>query len=179
MSLFLSKRFNIRICTNRYRPDCLVFFLLSSFLITHLLLKELDTTGTVRRQRLYARRVLRDLASVLILFSGMLFLRGCLTHNTTSNRPTTGVPFSFRETGTSAFAAGTLAPFTHCGAFRFKSSSHLIWPAVCHARRQILQELVHLRSRHCRCVASPSNQVRRKAVTRYGRTVFLSSCTLH
>ena len=44
------------------------FFVISGFLITHLLLKELNATGTVNLRRFYFRRALPHLSAFLCLY---------------------------------------------------------------------------------------------------------------
>ncbi|SCF95418.1 Acyltransferase family protein [Streptomyces sp. Ncost-T10-10d] len=62
-----------------------VFFVISGFLITSLLLRELATTGRVSVRSFYARRALRLLpASSLVIVP----VTACATHRTSARSPT-------------------------------------------------------------------------------------------
>ncbi|MDH3661860.1 MAG: acyltransferase [Alphaproteobacteria bacterium] len=52
-----------------------VFFVISGFLITHLLLKEMDRTGTIDRWAFYKRRVFRLLPAIVVSMIGVALLQ--------------------------------------------------------------------------------------------------------
>lgn len=54
-----------------------VFFVLSGFLITYLLLKERETTGTISAMRFYVRRVLRIWPVYYMAFAAAVILAAC------------------------------------------------------------------------------------------------------
>src|SRR4051794_24658331 len=53
-----------------------LFFTLSGFLITYLLIKEMQKTGTVNVQRFYIRRILRIWPLYFVCLAGGLFVLG-------------------------------------------------------------------------------------------------------
>jgi peptidoglycan/LPS O-acetylase OafA/YrhL len=123
-----SKRFNIEL----YEPlsyGLPVFFLLSSFLITHLLLKELDTTGTVHVKGFYARRVLR----IWPLY--LSFLAGCYLLGVVSPQYHIETPrllaFLFLSGNWYVGARGWgSSPIYPLWSISVEEQFYLIWPAV-------------------------------------------------
>jgi peptidoglycan/LPS O-acetylase OafA/YrhL len=110
-----------------------IFFVLSGFLITSILLEEWTTTGNVNLRHFYARRFLRLvpalvlLAVVLLLLSGLLFSAG----EAMETRRTIPIALLYL---TDFFAS--LAPQTALGALRhtwslaIEEHFYLLWPPV-------------------------------------------------
>lgn len=68
-----------------------LFFVLSGFLITTLILHEWDSTGTVALRRFYARRALRLLPAACVLFAVFLLVVFLFGDKEFTGRPSAGV----------------------------------------------------------------------------------------
>ena len=125
---FLPKRFNIEL----YEPlssGLLLFFLLSSFLITHLLLRELDTTGTVHVKGFYARRVLRIWPLYLSFLAGCYLLGLVLPHYHIETPRLLAFLFLSGNWYVGARGWGT-SPIYPLWSISVEEQFYLIWPAV-------------------------------------------------
>jgi len=110
-----------------------IFFVLSGFLITSILLEEWTTTANINLRHFYVRRLLRLVPALvlltiaLLLFSGLLFSAG----EATQTRRTIPIALLYL---TDFFAS--LAPQTSLGALRhtwslaIEEHFYLLWPPV-------------------------------------------------
>jgi peptidoglycan/LPS O-acetylase OafA/YrhL len=116
-----------------------VFFVLSGFLITGLLLRELDATGTISLARFYARRVRRLLpAAILVLlvtlllsiaFLPPLLLPGVAGDVAAAAAYVSNVGFAIQATD--YFAAGQApSPVLHFWSLGVEEQFYLFWPAL-------------------------------------------------
>jgi peptidoglycan/LPS O-acetylase OafA/YrhL len=114
-----------------------IFFVISGFLITGLLLREHERTGTISFRSFYERRVKRILpASVLVLF--VTAVAGSLLFPVTRALSTLGdalwsmvfmANWRFALTGTDYFQEGTLpSPLQHYWSLGVEEQFYLVWP---------------------------------------------------
>ncbi|MDI3330495.1 MAG: acyltransferase family protein [Micrococcus sp.] len=130
-----------------------IFFVISGFLITGLLLREHERTGTISFRSFYRRRIKRILpASVLVLF--VTVIAASLLFPVTRTVSTMGDAlwslifagnWRFALSGTDYFQEGTLpSPLQHYWSLGVEEQFYLLWPwmllgillmlARCHAR---------------------------------------------
>ena len=114
-----------------------VFFLLSSYLITGLLLKELDATGTVRVKAFYARRALRIWPLYLSFLAGCYVL-GLIVHGLHMETSRL-LAFVFLSGNwyVGAFGWGH-SPIYPLWSISVEEQFYLIWPAVVMLGRRFL-----------------------------------------
>jgi peptidoglycan/LPS O-acetylase OafA/YrhL len=114
-----------------------IFFVISGFLITGLLLREHERTGTISFRSFYERRVKRILpASVLVLF--VTAVAASLLFPVTRALSTLGDAlwsflfmgnWRFAATGTDYFQEGTLpSPLQHYWSLGVEEQFYLVWP---------------------------------------------------
>lgn len=118
----------------------LVFFVLSGFLITWLLLRELDRTGEISIGNFYARRTLRIFPAFYVFWI-ICVLVAHLTH----------APFSWGEAIASFFYMGDYYTAMHPShahqimgitwSLGVEEKFYLIWPAICVLLRKDLRKL--------------------------------------
>jgi peptidoglycan/LPS O-acetylase OafA/YrhL len=116
-----------------------LFFVLSGFLITQLLLREIATTGTVSLKTFWARRARRIIpASVLVLVATMLAVREFISP---VERKTIGVDvlwsalfsanWRFAQQQTDYLAADRdLSPVLHYWSLGVEEQFYLVWPLL-------------------------------------------------
>jgi peptidoglycan/LPS O-acetylase OafA/YrhL len=115
-----------------------VFFVLSGYLITSLLVREADGTGTVSLVGFYARRARRILpAATVVLVAVVLYAGFRLPHS----QLTRIVPdawwsalflanWHFGHTGTSYFDPTFLSPLQHFWSLAVEEQFYLVWPLL-------------------------------------------------
>jgi peptidoglycan/LPS O-acetylase OafA/YrhL len=101
-----------------------VFFVISGFLITHLLLKELSATGTVRLRRFYFRRALR------IFPPFYLYLAVALALTLAGFFPGSGRAFVVAGTYTWNYLGGGSDLLEHTWSLSLEEQFYLLWPAA-------------------------------------------------
>ncbi len=102
----------------------MIFFVISGFLITNLLLDEKRATGDVNIQRFYGRRLLRILP-VNYLYIGFVF---CLW--TSDPHAFSGSAFLHALTYTFNFAANDSWLLGHLWSLSIEEQFYLLWPNV-------------------------------------------------
>jgi peptidoglycan/LPS O-acetylase OafA/YrhL len=110
-----------------------IFFVLSGFLITSILLEEWTTTGNISLRHFYARRFLRLVPALVLLAGALLLLSGLLfsTNEAADTRRTVPIALLYL---TDFFAS--LSPKTVLGALRhtwslaIEEHFYLLWPPV-------------------------------------------------
>ena len=116
-----------------------VFFVISGYLITKLLVEELDATGTIGFLRFYARRARRLLpaaiaASVATIFAGSLILAPLEMDLAARAAIASSAYVSnlwFMQQGLNYFAGDTQAnPFLHTWSLSVEEQFYLFWPAI-------------------------------------------------
>jgi peptidoglycan/LPS O-acetylase OafA/YrhL len=116
-----------------------VFFVLSGFLITGLLLRELDATGTISLAAFYARRARRLLpAAALVLLvtlvASILFLPPLLVPSVAADAAAAAAYVSnigFALQATDYFAGGQApSPILHYWSLGVEEQFYLFWPAL-------------------------------------------------
>ncbi|HEY4616092.1 MAG TPA: acyltransferase, partial [Citricoccus sp.] len=116
-----------------------IFFVISGFLITGLLLREYERTGTISFRTFYARRVKRILpASVLVL--AVTTVLASLLFPLTRTLSTVGDAlwalvfagnWRFAVSGTDYFQEGTLpSPLQHYWSLGVEEQYYLLWPLL-------------------------------------------------
>jgi peptidoglycan/LPS O-acetylase OafA/YrhL len=106
-----------------------VFFVLSGFLITTLLLREHRLTGTIRFKSFYVRRILRLYPALVLAALGIVVL-GLMTHEEPDRL--------CLSAGASLFYVGNLANysgrgsilFSHMWSLALEEQFYVVWPAV-------------------------------------------------
>jgi peptidoglycan/LPS O-acetylase OafA/YrhL len=102
-----------------------VFFVISGYLITRLLLEELDNTGTISLRRFYLRRSLRIFPPfyVFLAVMGGLWRMGIIPEDRAS--------FIAAATYTWSYFKGAHGYFiTHAWSLSIEEQFYLVWPAV-------------------------------------------------
>jgi peptidoglycan/LPS O-acetylase OafA/YrhL len=100
------------------------FFVISGFLITHLLLKELDAAGTISLKRFYFRRALRIFPPfyVYLAVALVLTLAGLFTGELRA--------FLIASTYTSNYLGGGSELVGHTWSLSLEEQFYLLWPAA-------------------------------------------------
>jgi peptidoglycan/LPS O-acetylase OafA/YrhL len=116
-----------------------VFFVLSGFLITGLLLKEMETRGCISLTRFYARRFRRLLPAGSLVLIATLISSYALLDTDRANRIATdarwstlfAANFRFIQQGTDYFAAQLPpSPLQHFWSLAVEEQFYAVWPAV-------------------------------------------------
>ncbi len=116
-----------------------VFFVISGFLITGLLLRELEKTGTVSLARFYSRRAKRLLPLTVVVLGAVVLLSWLLFDPVRMDEVSLGVVASglyvmnwlLAARATDYFAAGLQAsPVQHFWTLAVEEQFYLIWPAL-------------------------------------------------
>lgn len=116
-----------------------VFYVLSGFLITGLLLRELETTGTISLAKFYARRVRRllpaaSLVLVVTLVASIIMLPPLLIPDIAKDVAAAALYVSnmrFALQATDYFApVGTPSPILHFWSLGIEEQFYLFWPAL-------------------------------------------------
>ena len=109
-----------------------VFFVLSGFLITTLLLQEHAALGSVSLRRFYARRALRLLPAFFVLFAIALVLHFTLAHGD-GNRPKAlglfGMLF-YAANWVNVYRDGALGVVAHTWSLAIEEQFYLVWPVI-------------------------------------------------
>ena len=115
-----------------------MFFVLSGYLITGLLLKEGTETGTISLSNFWLRRVRRIIPAVVFAVLGTAFLCTIFNHALlTKLRPDVLPTLLFFNNWWQIFhnvsyfeALGQPSPVTHCWSLSIEEQFYLIWPVV-------------------------------------------------
>jgi peptidoglycan/LPS O-acetylase OafA/YrhL len=110
-----------------------VFFVLSGFLITSLLLSEAGRTGTVRLRWFYARRVLRLLPALLVLLVAAALYALLAPHPVGTIGLTSGIVGSALYVSDFQAATGhvpVLGLVEHTWSLSIEEHFYLVWPVV-------------------------------------------------
>ena len=125
-----------------------VFFVLSGFLITCLLLEEWDQFQTIRLRAFYARRALRLLPALLALLMAVVTFYRLLEPRTAARRTTVDALIALFYSTNWAFVFGVRQPvhvLTHTWSLSIEEQFYLTWPAIlilllrrCRSRQSLL-----------------------------------------
>lgn len=113
-----------------------IFFVISGFLITQLLIREWDRTGTISFKGFYARRVRRIIpASTLTLLATVLASYFIFPGSKAATVLWDGVAslgfvgnWRFASTGTDYFAQGAASPLQHFWSLGVEEQFYFVWP---------------------------------------------------
>ena len=109
-----------------------VFFVVSGFLITTLLMREFDTTGRVDLRAFYLRRTLRLLPALLLMIVVTAPLLWTTLRHTVLMPPELAIASSLLYVANWANVAVTTGtgPLTHTWSLSIEEQYYLIWPVV-------------------------------------------------
>ena len=115
-----------------------VFFVISGFLITQLLLREVDRTGTVSIAQFYVRRARRILpaatvVTVAVVVYAVFALPLTRLHDTTTDAGWTSVflaNWHFSNSGTDYFSVTDPSLFQHYWSLAVEEQFYLVWPLL-------------------------------------------------
>lgn len=106
-----------------------IFFVLSGFLITSILIAEQESTGAISLKNFYGRRALRLLPALItaVVLTGMLTLLGATPFHTLTGFTKAAIPALFYFSNFSNTEPGT---FVHTWSLSVEEQFYLIWPLV-------------------------------------------------
>ncbi len=108
-----------------------VFFVLSGFLITSLLIGELNATGSIDRGAFYMRRALRLFPPLLLLMVLSVALAADVGSNNGGVTMSRALPPVFFYYGNWVEAAGrSLGFLSHCWSLAIEEQFYLVWPLL-------------------------------------------------
>lgn len=115
-----------------------IFFVISGFLITGLLLREVERSGRVSFRHFYARRIRRLLpASALVLIATVVgakfLLPPLLLPDMGKDAAATSLFLAnmrFAQTGTDYLAGTSSSPFQHYWSLALEEQFYLVWPLI-------------------------------------------------
>lgn len=124
-----------------------IFFVISGFLITRILSRELERAGTIRLGRFYARRILRLypalLALVLCFIAAAIVLRG-LTSRILLN---SALALTYTSNVAMTISGEYMGNLSHTWSLAMEEQFYLVWPfallvaAALHLKRSVLAAL--------------------------------------
>jgi peptidoglycan/LPS O-acetylase OafA/YrhL len=107
-----------------------IFFVLSGFLITSLLLQEAAARGSIRLDRFYARRALRllpALALVVLVFGGLTRLLAVVPN---AEPRASAAALFYAANWIRAYGLFDLGPLEHCWTLAIEEQFYLTWPLI-------------------------------------------------
>ena len=109
-----------------------IFFVLSGFLITALLIEEWEQTGDISLKSFYWRRALRLVPALLVLLTALYFLSDLLFSTGEANDTRRGIPvaFVYASDVALAFFNVRLGALQHTWSLAIEEHFYLIWPVV-------------------------------------------------
>lgn len=109
-----------------------IFFVLSGFLITALLLEEWEQAGAISLKSFYWRRALRLVPALLILLTVLYFLSDILFKATEADDTRRGMPIAFLYASDVALAFFNirLGALQHTWSLAMEEHFYLIWPLL-------------------------------------------------
>lgn len=107
-----------------------VFFVLSGFLITLLLLKEYDRAGRISLKNFYARRALRLLPALVLLLATYLLLSVLLSWNVTERLWDALLVICYSVNWTRAYELRVPKHLGHTWSLSIEEQFYLIWPLL-------------------------------------------------
>lgn len=108
-----------------------IFFVLSGFLITAILLREVETSGTIRLRRFYVRRLFRLYPALFVMLTAVLLLYVFYEKSWPGDKS-----FSALIAGTYSAnvymtaGGGMIDPFSHTWSLAMEEQFYLLWPLV-------------------------------------------------
>lgn len=128
-----------------------IFFVLSGFLITSLLIEEWDKFHSISLRRFYARRVLRLLPALIVMISAFVIWH-CVTNPSVAGRTASDGMIALFYSTNWALALGFRQPvhvFAHTWTLSLEEQFYLWWPIVlilllrrCGSRPSLLRWIV-------------------------------------
>lgn len=109
-----------------------IFFVLSGFLITSLLIEEWEKTGEISLKNFYWRRALRLVPALLVLLTALYFLSDLLFSPVEADDTRRGIPVAFVYVSDVALAFFNLrlGALQHTWSLAIEEHFYLIWPVV-------------------------------------------------
>ncbi|HEY2703999.1 MAG TPA: acyltransferase [Candidatus Dormibacteraeota bacterium] len=108
-----------------------LFFVLSGFLITTLLLEERRLTGRISLARFYTRRVLRLMPALMLLLLGCVVVAALASNTTLGGSTLRAVPFTLGYVANWAYASGAdLGALAHTWSLSVEEQFYLLWPLL-------------------------------------------------
>ena len=106
-----------------------IFFVLSGFLITNILIAEHESTGSISLKNFYGRRALRLLPALLvgIAMTGVLSLFGATPFHSMTAFKDAAIPALFYF---SNFSSADMGTFIHTWSLSVEEQFYLIWPLI-------------------------------------------------
>ena len=109
-----------------------IFFVLSGFLITALLIEEWEKTGEISLKNFYWRRALRLVPALLVLLTALYFLSDLLFSRVEADDTRRGIPVAFVYISDVALAFFNLrlGALQHTWSLAIEEHFYLVWPLV-------------------------------------------------
>jgi peptidoglycan/LPS O-acetylase OafA/YrhL len=128
-----------------------VFFVLSGFLITSLLIREFEARRSVSFKAFYMRRALRLLPAFYVVFVFAIILAETITPKGVATPTLSGLPWVFFYVGNlrASYGHANLGLLNPTWSLAEEEQFYLVWPAICvliltHTSRRIRPALVLL-----------------------------------
>lgn len=113
------------------KTGVLLFFALSGFLISGILLKQLDRTGRVDFKRFYGGRFLRLLPAMVLVIAATMGLALLWPQREQSQESLTAVPYVLLYVNNWAQVAGVETGwFSHFWSLAVEEQFYMLWPAI-------------------------------------------------
>ncbi|MDX2377015.1 acyltransferase [Microbacterium sp. LRZ72] len=107
------------------KTGVLLFFALSGFLITSILLREAEARGTISFRRFYARRFLRLLPAMLLVIAATVVFAAIVADQATMQRTPAALLYFINWTQVAGADAGL---FSHYWSLAVEEQFYLVWP---------------------------------------------------
>ncbi len=107
-----------------------LFFVLSGFLISTLLIEEWDQSDTISLKRFYLRRCLRLLPALTAMLAAVVLYACKMALRERGRSSSRHSPLLFYELGLGAGISTTVGPFAHTWSLSIEEQFYLLWPVA-------------------------------------------------
>lgn len=106
-----------------------IFFVISGFLITGILLREVETSGTIRLRRFYIRRLFRLYPALIVMLAAVLLLYALYEKSWPTDKAVSAlVAGTYTANVYMTAGGGMIDPFSHTWSLAMEEQFYLLWP---------------------------------------------------